>query len=183
MLRSFLSYLAPKPESFSQTQKAGSISHSHRRGSQMIRNLYNLNLPLKLIVLLRQIQSNYDDNDNLLRVNISMLQQHAHCAWATMIIKLIIFVTYGACWTCLCCHNSPNSDMDCRMRIFIVYKDVNACNCTQGCTDTERGSALWKLTLGRKPLVSAVWQSHALTNWTTSHPENTKVMDHLLNGQ
>ena len=47
----------------------------------MIRNLYNLNLPLKLIVLLRQIQSNYDDNDdNLLRVNISMLQQHAHCA-------------------------------------------------------------------------------------------------------
>ena len=27
--------------------------------------------------------------------NISRLQQQAHCSWATTIIKLIIFVTYG----------------------------------------------------------------------------------------
>ena len=51
-----------------------------------------------------------DDDDNLWSANISMLQQHAYDAWAIAIIKVIIFVAYGACWVCLCCHNSPNSD-------------------------------------------------------------------------
>ena len=73
-------------------------------------------------------------------------------------IKLIIFVTYGACWVCLCCHNPPISDMD-YYRIFIMCTDTNACDCTWGCTDTKTESALWKLTLGRKSLP-------ALGNWT-----------------
>ena len=55
-----------------------------------------------------------------------MLQQHVHCAWVTTIIKLIIFVAYGACWVCLCCRNPSNSDMD--YRIFIVRTGVNACD-------------------------------------------------------
>ena len=49
---------------------------------------------------------------------------------------------YGACWVCSCCRNPPNSDMD--YRIFIVRTDVNACDCTPGCTGTVRESA-WKL--------------------------------------
>ena len=69
-----------------------------------------------------------------------MLQQHVHCSSATTIIKLIIFVAYGAWWVCLCCHNWPNSDMN--YRIFIVRTDVNACDFTWGCTDSERESAL-----------------------------------------
>ena len=48
---------------------------------------------------------------------------------------------------CLCFHNPPNSDMD--YGIFNVRTDVNACDCTQGCTDTVRGSAL-KVDFGRK---------------------------------
>ena len=76
-----------------------------------------------------------------------MPQQHAHYAWATTVVKLIIFVAYGACWVCLCWHNPPNSDMD--YRIFIVRTDVNAWNCTQGCTDTEGESAL-KVDSGKK---------------------------------
>ena len=95
--------------------------------------------------------SDDDDNDNLLSMNISMLQQHAHCAWAITIIKLIIFVAYGSRWVCLCCHNPPNSNMD--YRIFIVRTDVNACNCTQG-LQTPKESLQWKLTLGRKFLAT-----------------------------
>ena len=74
---------------------------------------------------------------------ISMLQIHAHWAWppwATTIIKLIIFVTYGECWVCLGCHNPPNFDMD--NRIFILHTDVIINACTQGCKDIKRESAL-----------------------------------------
>ena len=39
-----------------------------------------------------------------------------------------------------CFHNPPNSDMD--NGIFNVHTDVNACDCTRGCTDTIRESAL-----------------------------------------
>ena len=46
-------------------------------------------------------------------------------------------------------HNPPNSDMD--YRIFNLRAGVNACDCTRGCTDTERGSAL-KVDSGRKIL-------------------------------
>ena len=78
-----------------------------------------------------------------------MLQQHVHCALAATIIKLIIFVAYGACWVCLCCHNPPNSHMN--YRIFIVRIDVNACDCTRVCTDTEKESTL-KVDFGKKIL-------------------------------
>ena len=60
--------------------------------------------------------------------------------WVTTIIKLIISVAYGACWICLFCHNPQNSDMD--YRIFIMHTDVNACDCTWGCRNTARESAL-----------------------------------------
>ena len=42
---------------------------------------------------------------------------------------------------------SPNSGMD--YRILIVHTAVNACNCTWGCTNTIRQSAL-KVDSGRK---------------------------------
>ena len=103
-----------------------------------------------------------------------MLQQHAHCAGATAIIQLIIFVAYSACWVCLCCHNPLNSDMD--YRTFIVRTDVNACNCMQGvyghwkrvCTE----SWLWEENSlphqGIEP-ASVAWWSGALNNLATSH--------------
>ena len=69
-----------------------------------------------------------------------MLQQHAHCAWVTTIMKMVSFAAYGACWICLCCHIAPNSDTD--FRIFIARTNVNVCDCTRGCTDTVRDSAL-----------------------------------------
>ena len=51
--------------------------------------------------------------------------------------------TYGTC------HNPPSSDVD--YGIFNVRTDVNACDCTRGCTDTVRlrESAL-KVDSGRK---------------------------------
>ena len=67
------------------------------------------------------------------------------------------------------------TDMD--HGISIMCTDVNACDCTQQCTDTERESAL-KADSGKKiPLlhqgiepVSTAWLSDALTNWATSLP-------------
>ena len=56
-------------------------------------------------------------------------------------------VRYGACRMFLCFHNPPNSDRD--YRIFNVHTDVNACDCTRGCTDTVRESAL-NVDCGRK---------------------------------
>ena len=102
-----------------------------------------------------------------------MLQLHAHCAWVTTTIKLIIFVAYGAYWVCMCSHNQPNSDMD--YRIFIAYTDVNACDCTQGCVDTKRESESWLWEENPLPHwgiepASVAWRSDALTNWATSHP-------------
>ena len=57
------------------------------------------------------------------------------------------YPTYGACWVLLCFHNLPNSDMD--YKIFNMRTDVNACDCTRGCTDTVRESAL-KVDSGKK---------------------------------
>ena len=57
------------------------------------------------------------------------------------------YPTYGACWVFDCFHNPPNSDMD--YGIFNVRPYVNACDCTRGCTDTVRESAL-KVDSGRK---------------------------------
>ena len=50
------------------------------------------------------------------------------------------YPTYGACWVFECFHNPSNSDMD--YGIFNARRDVNACDCTRGCTDTVRESAL-----------------------------------------
>ena len=50
------------------------------------------------------------------------------------------YPTYGAWWVFECFHNPSNSDMD--YGIFNVRTDVNAGNCTRGCTDTVRESAL-----------------------------------------
>ena len=51
-----------------------------------------------------------------------------------------------------CFHNQPISDMD--YRIFIMHTDVNACNCTRACMDTERESAL-----------KADWEENLLLHW------------------
>ena len=57
------------------------------------------------------------------------------------------YSTYGACWVFQCFHNPPNSNMN--YRFFNVHTGVNACGCTQECTDTVRESAL-KVDSGRK---------------------------------
>ena len=57
------------------------------------------------------------------------------------------YPTYCACSMFWCFYNPPNSDMT--YRIFNVRTDVNACDCTRGCTDTRRESAL-KVDSGRK---------------------------------
>ena len=46
----------------------------------------------------------------------------------------------NACWVFQCFHNSPNSNMD--YAIFNVCTNVNARDCTWGCADTVRESAL-----------------------------------------
>ena len=45
------------------------------------------------------------------------------------------YPTYYACWVFSSVHNPPNSGMD--YRIFNMRTDVNAWDCTQGCTDTH----------------------------------------------
>ena len=57
------------------------------------------------------------------------------------------YSTYGVRWVFLCFHNPPNSDVDCR--ILNMRTEFNACNCTRGCADTVRESAL-KVDSGRK---------------------------------
>ena len=52
-----------------------------------------------------------------------------------------------SCWVFWCLRNPPNSDIN--YGIFNVRTDVNACDCTRGCTDTSRESAL-KVDSGRK---------------------------------
>ena len=52
---------------------------------------------------------------------------------------------HAGCFECV--HNTPNSDMD--FRIFNVRTYLNAYDCTRGCTDTVRESAL-KADSGRK---------------------------------
>ena len=54
---------------------------------------------------------------------------------------------YGACWVFLCFCNAANSDFG--YKVFNVCTDVNACDCTQGCTNTVRDCAL-KVDSGRK---------------------------------
>ena len=49
-----------------------------------------------------------------------------------------------------CFHNPPNSDMD--YGIFNVHTDVNACDCTRGCTDTVRESPMHVDPGGKNPL-------------------------------
>ena len=44
------------------------------------------------------------------------------------------YPTYCQCWVFKCFNNPPDSEMD--NRIFNVRKDLNACNCTRGNTDT-----------------------------------------------
>ena len=63
---------------------------------------------------------------------------------------------YGARWVFYCFHNPPNSDMD--YRIFNVYTYVTACDCTRGCTDTLKESAL-KVDSGRK-IPCRTWESN-----------------------
>ena len=72
-----------------------------------------------------------------------------------------LFCCYHVCWVCLCCHNLLNSDMD--YRIFIMCTDVSACDCTLGCMDTERESALQADSVKKIPcciMVSNLCQQH-----------------------
>ena len=55
-------------------------------------------------------------------------------------LQQLRYPNYHACWVCVCFHNPPNSDVD--YGIFNVRTDVNAFNCTRGCTDIVEESAL-----------------------------------------
>ena len=55
------------------------------------------------------------------------------------------YPSYGACWVFVVF--PPNSDMD--YGVFNLRTDVNACDCTRGCTNTVPESAL-KVKSGRK---------------------------------
>ena len=76
------------------------------------------------------------------------------------------YPTYDACWVYKCFLNLANSDMD--DRIFNVRTDVNACNCTRGCTDTGKRvcteSWLWEQNLPHRgiELASAACRSDIL---------------------
>ena len=51
------------------------------------------------------------------------------------------YSTYGACWVLLCFHNPPNCDRDhgiFNMNTNVIY----AFDCTRGCKDTAKESAL-----------------------------------------
>ena len=63
------------------------------------------------------------------------------------------YPTYCACWVFWCFHNPPHSDFDCGF--FNVRTDVNACNCTQGWTDTVRKSALKRDSREKKKKLAA----------------------------
>ena len=85
------------------------------------------------------------------------------------------YPTYGTCWVFQCFHNPPNSDMD--YGTFHVQTNVNAWDCTCGCTDTVRESALKvdsgrkipRRTGGSKP-ASATCRSDALPTELHPHP-------------
>ena len=47
-----------------------------------------------------------------------------------------LYPTYGACWVFSRLYILSNSDVD--YTVFNVRTDVNACDCTRGCTDTAR---------------------------------------------
>ena len=89
------------------------------------------------------------------------------------------YPTYGVCWVFQCFHNPPNSDTD--MGIFNMRTDVNACDCTRGCTDTIRESARESWHWGENPLphwgfkpASAACQSVALPT-ELHHPPSTTI--------
>ena len=50
------------------------------------------------------------------------------------------YPTFSACCVFKCFHKPPNSNMD--YGIFNMHTDVNACDCTWGCMDPVRESAL-----------------------------------------
>ena len=86
------------------------------------------------------------------------------------------YPTYSACWVCECFHSPPNSDLD--YRIFNVRTDLNAYDCTQGCADTVRKSAL-NVDSGEKKSLAALGNRNSVsgmpvrrsTNWATSPPK------------
>ena len=55
-------------------------------------------------------------------------------------LRQLHYPSYCARWMFQCFHNTSNSDMV--HGIFNVHMDTNACDCTQGCVDTVRESAL-----------------------------------------
>ena len=101
--------------------------------------------------------------------------QSSSWLFLSLMVRGIIFVTYGVCWVRLCCRNPPNSDMD--YRILIVRTDVNAYNCKRGVYGHRKracpDSWLWEENplrhQGIEP-ASAAWRFAALTSWAASHP-------------
>ena len=57
------------------------------------------------------------------------------------------YLTYSACWMFQYFHSPPIFDMD--YGIFNVRTDINACDCTRGCSDTVKESPM-KVDSGRK---------------------------------
>ena len=76
-------------------------------------------------------------------VGISPMGNLGCLPWGKLTVTDSGYPSHGACWLFWCLHNLPNAwhgVMD--YRIFNVRKDVDACGCTTGYTDTVRESAL-----------------------------------------
>ena len=87
------------------------------------------------------------------------------------------YPTYGAYWVFKCFHNPSNSDMDYGM--FNVHTNVNACDCTRGCTDTRKRVCTESWHWEKNPLphrgiepASAACRSDVPA--TELHPQKTK---------
>ena len=111
---------------------------------------------------------------------ISPMRNLGGFPWGKPAVTELRYPTYSACWVFQCFLNPPNSDMD--YRIFNEHTGVNACDCTQGCMDTLRESAL-KVDSGRKipcgtgesSLTSVACQSDAISAELHPHPLEVQI--------
>ena len=75
---------------------------------------------------------------------ISPIRNSGSFLWGKPAVTELHNQIHSACWVFYCFNNPPNSDMN--YTILNARTDVNARDCTQGCTENLH----WKLTLKEK---------------------------------
>ena len=90
------------------------------------------------------------DYDNDMIVNMSMLQQHAHCAWTTTIIQLFLLLIVRVWYVCVAIIHWTltwtTGSLSCALMLMHAI--------AHGCVQTPKKSLYWKLTLGRKSVAA-----------------------------